>query len=98
MQDFTQIKLINNLIDIVAHFYRLAEERGEKEKISHLKGFSEGIAFTLVEQGILTRSEAEEILANRGVRRKLPSTVPQKESTPSLDIPTIFRKKRQKEP
>ncbi len=96
MQDFTQIKLINNLIDIVSHFYRLAEEEGDSGRIAHLKGFGEGVAFVLVEQGVLSRPEAEEILANRGVKREPPSiSEKSEEETPSLDIPTIFRKKRE---
>ncbi len=97
MQDFTQNKLINNLIDIVAHFYRLREEGQSAAKTAHLKGFSEGIAFALVEQGVLTRIEAERILANEGEKRPLPQERPQRHQSvrDPLDIPTIFRKKEQ---
>ncbi len=71
MDDFTKTKLINNLIDLVEHFYDLKQQQGSAKKVHYLKGFSEGIAFTLVESKVLNSKEAKTILKGLGKKREL---------------------------
>ncbi len=90
MEDFTKIKLINSLIDVVSSFYELKD--GSKSRdidMNYLKGFCEGMAYLLVEQGALKRDEAEKIL--KGVGKKIEHDS-SKSSSNNLDIPTVFRK------
>ncbi|MCH9813933.1 MAG: hypothetical protein K0U47_08335 [Epsilonproteobacteria bacterium] len=104
MNDFTQIKLINSLIDAVNHFYELKQ----KEQLSgqaHLKGFCEGMAYTLTKMEIIDTQEAEKILQGLGKKRELIeeevcSSTKNEElekeerfDLNDLDIPTVFRKK-----
>lgn len=101
MNDFTQTKLINNLIDLVEYFYETKHKKSDASQIRYLKGFCEGIAHTLVESGMLESEEAKSILKGLGKKRTLPEipkTAPRERevetlSTEDLDIPTIFRKK-----
>ncbi len=69
MDDFTQIKLINNLIDLVGYFYESKQKKSDPSQIRYLKGFCEGIAHTLVESGVLEREEATRILKGVGKKR-----------------------------
>jgi len=69
MNDFTKIKLINNLIDLVDYFYENKRKNGSASQIKYLKGFSEGIAHTLVEVGVIDTAEAKRILKGIGKRR-----------------------------
>ncbi len=109
MDDFTQTKLINNLIDLVAYFYENKHKKSDPSQVRYLKGFCEGIAHTLVESGVLSDDEAKKILKGLGKKRsaEAPSIRPRRETTagmPSakkrdpfdnLDIPTIFRKEQE---
>ena len=70
MDDFTKTKLINNLIDLVSHFYELKHKEGTAKQVRYLKGFSEGIAFTLVEANALQEKEAKTILKGLGKKRE----------------------------
>ncbi len=102
MDDFTKIKLINSLIDVVARFYEL-KNSSKHEDAKHLKGFCEGIAYTLIELEYLSQKEVSHILKGLGKKRKVenqerdeteifkPQTTPQ--SADNLDIPTFIRKK-----
>ncbi len=69
MNDFTKIKLINNLIDLVDYFYENKRKNGSASQIKYLKGFSEGIAHTLVELDVIDTVEAKRILKGIGKRR-----------------------------
>ncbi len=71
MDDFTKTKLINNLIDLVEHFYDMKHHQGSAKKIHYLKGFSEGIAFSLVEAKVLNTQEAKTILKGLGKKREV---------------------------
>jgi hypothetical protein len=75
MDDFTKIKLINSLIDAVSHFYDL-KQKGE-EKQYHLKGFCEGMAYTLVEMKAIGADEAKRILQGLGkkIEKKKEETI-----------------------
>lgn len=102
MNDFTKIKLINSLIDVVERFYEL-KNSANKEEAKHLKGFCEGMAYTLMELEYLSQEEVSGILKGLGKKRKSDDEerdetavfTPQKSSIPSddLDIPTFIRKK-----
>ena len=102
MDDFTKIKLINSLIDVVARFYEL-KNSANKEDAKHLKGFCEGMAYTLMELEYLSKEEASSILKGLGKKRKSADAepdetavfTPQENTIPSdnLDIPTFIRKK-----
>ncbi len=69
MNDFTKIKLINNLIDLVDYFYENKRKNGSASQIKYLKGFSEGIAHALVELDVIDAAEAKRILKGIGKRR-----------------------------
>ncbi len=69
MNDFTKIKLINNLIDLVDYFYENKRKKGSASQIKYLKGFSEGIAHALVELDVIDATEAKRILKGIGKRR-----------------------------
>ena len=69
MNDFTKIKLINNLIDLVDYFYENKRKNGSAAQIKYLKGFSEGIAHALVELDVIDTAEAKRILKGIGKRR-----------------------------
>lgn len=73
MDDFTKTKLINNLIDLVDHFYRCKQSSCTHSQVRYLKGFCEGIAHTLVESAVIDREEAKRILKGIGKKRSLPS-------------------------
>lgn len=70
MDDFTKIKLINSLVDVVTHFYD-NRQKGITANQQHLKGFSEGMAFALVELEILARDDAARILQGLGKKRNV---------------------------
>ncbi len=73
MDDFTKTKLINNLIDLVDHFYRCKQSGCTLSQVRYLKGFCEGIAHTLVEASVIEREEAKRILKGIGKKRPLPA-------------------------
>ncbi len=109
MDDFTKTKLINNLIELVSHFYEKKHTDASVSEIKYLKGFCEGIAHSLVEMKIIEKEEAKKILKGLGKKRenipqKVEKTEPKEFSqTPAnplsdLDIPTIFRKEVEKKP
>ncbi len=109
MNDFTKIKLINSLIDVVEHFYLLKNSKESKET-HHLKGFCEGMAYTLIEMEYLSSDEAATIL--KGLGKKEQFLEPEEHDEPSdeaapfinamsqalpqddLDIPTFIRKNK----
>jgi predicted ATP-dependent Lon-type protease len=68
MDDFTKIKLINSLIDVVDRFYQLKEQEDIEESM-RLKGFCEGLVFTLIELGALSKDEAQKIMKGLGKKR-----------------------------
>lgn len=82
MDDFTKIKLINSLIDVVARFYEL-KNASSPEEAMRLKGFCEGMAYTLIELDSLSEEEASKILKGLGKKEELPLETP----TPELDLP-----------
>ena len=99
MNDFTKIKLINALIDVVERFYELKNAE-EKTQSPHLKGFCEGMAYTLIELEYLSQEEASKILKGFGKKRTLPKTLTEDtmifkpdSNTDRLDIPTFIRNK-----
>ena len=99
MNDFTKIKLINSLIDVVERFYEL-KNSDKKTKSQHLKGFCEGMAYTLIEQKYLSKEEASRILKGFGKKQALPATLEEEalifkpdSHADDLDIPTFIRKK-----
>jgi hypothetical protein len=65
MKDFTKIKLINSLIDVVDRFYEL-KNGGESEASSHLKGFCEGMAYALMELDYLDETQTKKIMSGLG--------------------------------
>jgi len=103
MNNFTKIKLINSLIDAVSHFYEYRQKK-DRDNQQHLKGFCEGLAYSLVEQKALSQEEAGKILQGLGKKREYEESNPkiEKKAEPkkekldlnNLDIPTIFRKKQ----
>ncbi len=99
MDDFTKIKLINSLIDVVARFYEKKEEASSRE-INHLKGFCEGLAFSLIELQALSEEEVSVILKGLGKKREVENSLSQeeiyqpKEVADTLDIPTFLRKNK----
>ncbi len=100
MDNITKIKLINSLIDAVTHFYDL-KQKGIVEGQNHLKGFCEGMAYTLVQIDALDKEEAKRIL--KGLGKHLEEVIkeePKKEeiNPNDLDIPTYVRKKEQSIP
>ncbi len=108
MENITKIKLINSLIDAVTHFYDL-KQKDQTQEQKHLKGFCEGIAYTLVQIEAIDSQEAKRILQGLGKHREeiksdaTPVTEElvlekviekKKEDDPNdLEIPTVFRKK-----
>ena len=108
MDDFTQTKLINNLIDLVGYFYESKHKSADPSQVKYLKGFCEGIAHTLVEAGIIEQIEAKKILKGLGkkrsvqpLRQPVASSATDNHIAPEntknmedLDIPTIFRKQK----
>ncbi len=102
MEDSTQTKLINSLIDTVGHFYDL-KQKGENSQIKYLKGFCEGMAFCLVKQEIIKSTEAKKNLQGLGKAREITEVKVESKAkkqdkdlnSNDLDIPTIFRKNRQ---
>ncbi len=100
MDDFTKIKLINSLIDVVNEFYEL-KQKEDASKIKHLKGFCEGLAFALTKMQIIESDEAKKILQGLGKKREiLEETLkePLKEDVDfvsnDLEVPTVFRQKK----
>lgn len=100
MEDFTKIKLINSLIDVVSHFYDL-KHKGDSSQIKHLKGFSEGLAFALTKMQIIESDEAKRILQGLGKKREILEEVskePLKKDADfdsnDLEVPTVFRQKK----
>ena len=99
MNDFTKIKLINALIDVVARFYEL-KNADDPSQSKHLKGFCEGMAYTLIELEYLSKEEASKILKGFGKRENIPD-VRREENlvfkpdsrSDDLDIPTFMRNK-----
>ncbi len=102
MDDFTKIKLINSLIDVVSRFYEL-KNSNKPDDAQHLKGFCEGMAYTLLELDYLSQEEVTKILKGLGKKREIAPDEPSQEEifTPqkrfddsnNLDIPTFMRKK-----
>jgi len=99
MNDFTKIKLINSLIDVVERFYTL-KNAGDNTQSKHLKGFCEGMSYTLIELEYLSSEDASRILKGFGKKEKLPEALTEAEMifkpdshTDDLDIPTFIRKK-----
>jgi len=102
MDDFTKIKLINSLIDVVARFYEL-KNKNKQEDAKHLKGFCEGMAYTLIALEYLSQEEVSKILKGLGKKRDIASKEPdetvvfqvhkESDDTHNLDIPTFIRKK-----
>ncbi len=68
MNNITKIKLINSLIDAVEHFYDLKQKGEDGQK--HLKGFCEGMAYTLVQAKALSKAEAKRILQGLGKKHE----------------------------
>ncbi len=108
MNDSIKIRLINSLIDAVSHFYEYKQKK-DRDNQQHLKGFCEGLAYSLVEQKILSQKEAQKILQGLGKKREVEQQEPkpkieekiekkkeEKLDLKNLDIPTIFRKKQDK--
>ncbi|RUM62950.1 MAG: hypothetical protein DSZ05_09370 [Sulfurospirillum sp.] len=87
MNDFTKIKLINNLIDLVDYFYENKRKNGSASQIKYLKGFSEGIAHTLVEMSVIDSAEAKRILKGIGKRRKPVPETPESAPAPETVSP-----------
>ena len=99
MNDFTKIKLINSLIDVVERFYVL-KNSDENTQSQHLKGFCEGMAYTLIELEYLNKEEASKILKGFGKRQNIPDETEEESlifkpnsHTDDLDIPTFIRNK-----
>lgn len=103
MNNITKIKLINSLIDAVSHFYDL-KQKGQGSDQKHLKGFCEGMAYTLVQIDAIDADEAKRILQGLGKhkeeiehkdeKKEKKVEVKEKEIDPNdLEIPTVFRKK-----
>ena len=100
MDDFTKIKLINELIDVVARFYELKNANALKDA-AHLKGFCEGMAYTLIAQEYLSQEEAQTILKGLGKKRVFEEKSENehlifqpKTKEDDLDIPTFIRKQK----
>lgn len=105
MDNITKIKLINSLIDAVTHFYDL-KQKGDEGNQKHLKGFCEGMAYTLVQIDAIDADEAKRILQGLGKHReeitiqeeKIEEKVDVKKEEMDLndlEIPTVFRKKKE---
>jgi len=84
MDDFTKIKLINSLIDVVDRFYTLKDER-EFEDSLRLKGFCEGLSYALIELDAIDSEEAKQIMAGLGKKREL-SQISPTPTTPKEEI------------
>ncbi len=100
MDDFTKIKLINSLIDVVNKFYDL-KQKADASEIKHLKGFSEGLAFALTKMQIIESDEAKRILQGLGKKRELleedlkePLKKEEDFDPNDLEVPTVFRQKK----
>jgi soluble cytochrome b562 len=100
MDNITKIKLINSLIDAVSHFYDL-KQKGQDTNQKHLKGFCEGMAYTLVQIDAIDAEEAKRILQGLGKHREVNKEKEEKvqpkeqELDPNdLEIPTVFRKEK----
>ncbi len=107
MKNITKIKLINSLIDAVSHFYDL-KQKGQGADQKHIKGFCEGMAYTLVQIDAIDAEEAKRILQGLGKHREELKTPDEKveekielkeeKMDPNdLEIPTVFRKEQNKE-
>ncbi len=70
MDDFTQKKLINSLIDVVDRFYTLKDSQ-DAETSWRLKGFCEGLSYALVKTGAIDQEEAQKIMQGLGKKRDL---------------------------
>ena len=93
MDNITKTKLINSLIDAVSHFYDL-KQKGDNQNQKHIKGFCEGMAYTLVEIKAIKSDEAKRILQGLGKRIEeveLPTveTVEEKAVEVELKVPEI---------
>ncbi len=113
MNNITKIKLINSLIDAVTHFYDL-KQKGNEGNQKHLKGFCEGMAYTLVQINAIDSVEAKRILQGLGKHRegivvkeekideeKIVEKVEVKKeeiNSNDLEIPTVFRNKKDSTP
>jgi hypothetical protein len=84
MDDFTKIKLINSLIDVVDRFYSLKDER-EYEESLRLKGFCEGLSYALIQMRALDKDEADQIIKGLGKKRNLNSF--KKKELPKTELP-----------
>ena len=98
MNNTTKIKLINSLIDAVSHFYDL-KQKGKGSNQKHLKGFCEGMAYTLVQIDAIDADEAKRILQGLGKHmeeiKDEKVEIKVKEIDPNdLEVPTIFRKNK----
>ena len=96
MEDFTKNKLINSLIDVVEKFYEQKNSDSTQDS-KHLKGFCEGMAYTLIELQYLSTEEASKILKGLGKKKILKENKQDEIFTPQndsddLDIPTYLRK------
>jgi hypothetical protein len=85
MKDFTKIKLINSLIDVVDRFYELKNE-ADDEASSHLKGFCEGMAYSMMELGFLDKDETKKIMSGLGKKISEDELV-QEDKEEIVDIP-----------
>lgn len=98
MDDFTKIKLINSLIDVVERFYREKSNLAQNAQ-NHLKGFCEGMAYALIEMEYIDKDEAATILKGLGKKcqeaPKIDTEVIFKPEShcDDLDIPTFLRNK-----
>jgi len=105
MDNITKIKLINSLIDAVTHFYEL-KQKGVVDGQNHIKGFCEGMAYTLVEISVIDKDEAKRILKGLGKHREIDEAVVEtnietKEKNvdlSDLEVPTYMRKKSESNP
>ncbi len=70
MDDFTQKKLINSLIDVVDRFYTLKADH-DPESSWRLKGFCEGLSYALIKMGAIDQEEAQKIMQGLGKKRDL---------------------------
>jgi len=81
MNDFTKIKLINSLIDVVEKYYE-HKNADQTQEATYLKGFCEGLAHTLMALSYLSKDETTKILKGLGKKRvyeepKLPQEIPE---------------------
>lgn len=91
MDNITKTKLINSLIDAVSHFYDL-KQKGDNQNQKHIKGFCEGMAYTLVEIKAIKSDEAKRILQGLGKRIE-----EQEQELPKVQEPKVEEKVIEKE-